>query len=63
MEDPDELPIAEYLPLLRPHGTFAIVGVVPRPLSIPVFAILGGTWYEPYFKPSLNVSEWQGSGE
>lgn len=42
MLDPDELPIADYLPLLRPHGTFVIVGVVPKPLSIPVFALLGG---------------------
>jgi D-arabinose 1-dehydrogenase-like Zn-dependent alcohol dehydrogenase len=40
--DPEELPIAEYLPLLRPHGTFVLVGVVPKPLSIPIFSLLGG---------------------
>lgn len=40
--DPDDLPIAEYVPLLRPHGTFVIVRAVPRPLFIPIFALLDG---------------------
>jgi D-arabinose 1-dehydrogenase-like Zn-dependent alcohol dehydrogenase len=40
--DPDELSIAEYLPLLGPHGTFVIVGVIPKPRSIPIFALLDG---------------------
>ena len=42
LSDPQELPIADYLPLLRPHGTFVLVGVVPTPLSIPIFSLLGG---------------------
>jgi alcohol dehydrogenase (NADP+) len=52
--DPDELPVAEYLPLLRPHGTFVIVGVVPKPLSIPVFSLLGGEYLTRNINPEAD---------
>lgn len=42
--DPETLPITEYLPLLKPHGYFVIVGIAPKPLEIPTFALLGGNY-------------------
>jgi D-arabinose 1-dehydrogenase-like Zn-dependent alcohol dehydrogenase len=38
--DPDRLPVNDYLPLLRPNGTFVLVGLVPEPLSIPSFSLI-----------------------
>lgn len=40
--DPESLPVDDYLPLLRPHGHFILVGVVPKPLSIPAFSLILG---------------------
>lgn len=33
--DPKELPVAEYMRLLRPMGTIVVVGIIPEPISIP----------------------------
>ncbi|KAL1409368.1 hypothetical protein Q8F55_003350 [Vanrija albida] len=38
--NPAALPIAEYLSLLRPRGTFVMVGVVPTPLQVPTFPLI-----------------------
>jgi D-arabinose 1-dehydrogenase-like Zn-dependent alcohol dehydrogenase len=34
--------VNDYLPLLRPHGFFILVGIVPKPLCIPTFPLLAG---------------------
>lgn len=38
--DPETLPVNDYLPLLRPNGTFVLVGLVPKPLAIPSFSLI-----------------------
>lgn len=32
--DPQQLPVADYMRLLRPMGTIVVVGIVPDPISI-----------------------------
>ncbi|WRT70565.1 uncharacterized protein IL334_007563 [Kwoniella shivajii] len=41
--NPSELPVADYLPLLKPEGTFCLVGIVPKPLEISTFPLIMGT--------------------
>ncbi|KIR29961.1 alcohol dehydrogenase [Cryptococcus deuterogattii LA55] len=38
--NPENFPIADYLPLLTPSGIFCIVGVIPTPLQVPPFPLI-----------------------
>lgn len=40
LSDPENFPIADYLPLLTPAGIFCIVGVIPTPLQVPAFPLI-----------------------
>lgn len=40
LSDPENFPIADYLPLLTPTGIFCIVGVIPTPLQVPAFPLI-----------------------
>lgn len=40
LSDPENFPIADYLPLLTPSGIFCIVGVIPTPLQVPPFPLI-----------------------
>ncbi|WVW86524.1 hypothetical protein I302_108573 [Kwoniella bestiolae CBS 10118] len=40
--NPDTLDVLPYMPLLRPHGTLCLVGIVRNPLSVPCFSLISG---------------------
>ncbi|KIR63817.1 hypothetical protein I312_105236 [Cryptococcus bacillisporus CA1280] len=41
--NPEELPVTEYLPFLRPEGVFAFVGVSPKPIVVPGGPLIVGS--------------------
>jgi alcohol dehydrogenase (NADP+) len=57
--DPPELPVAEYLPLLKPTGTLVLVGVVPTPMSVPAFPLITGKSFNPRYLSPPGRCSWR----